>query len=503
MSNQEPAQMIRAASKNEKRHIIRHELGFYHALTLTGLYALHDTDRSFDAEAIDYFIPALKHCIATHPILSAAIQGENTEEYAFIRPAQLNLQNHLRVINAAPSAESSLPKDDLQWITRINKNIHDEAFVKVDQQPPWKVYIVPLGHDKTTPETQRFYVIFAYSHSHGDGKSGLIFHRTFLEGLKIGHTLYDQSYTYQPPVSAIPSTLEESCDLKITWPYLILNLLAGSMPTSVWRWFGFRPPLISNAWTGKPICYDPSSFSTGSEVLLIDKALVDSALKVCRKNGAKFTGLLNQLIVHALDGILPKDKTAQSFVGQIVVDLKPLIPRYKVDDMANCASALHETSGRSYPTTTLKQDPAFWNAVRQTTIDLASCASTLTNQPIGLLCYVPGLRSWMAQKLGGDRESSYEISNLVTFDPRSPDRSVDIDASKREKWDIVRMIFSQPANALGSALDFQVVSMKGGEMVITLNWQLGVLGVPHEDVFAREVLDRIHTSLTEICRPGT
>ncbi|KAJ5273658.1 hypothetical protein N7478_008783 [Penicillium angulare] len=500
MSDQEPARMIRVASKNEKRHIIRHELGFYHALTLAGLYVLHDTDRSFDGQGIDYFIPALKHCIATHPILSAAIQGKNTEDYTFIRPANLDIQDHLRVIHAAPSAESSLPKDDLQWITWINKNIHDEPFVQVDQRPPWKVYIVPLGNDKTTPGTQRVYIIFAYSHSHGDGKSGLIFHRTFLEGLKIGHTLYDQSYTYQPPVSPIPPTLEEACDFNITWPYLILNLFASSMPTSLWRWFGFQPPLISNTWTGKVISHDPANFSTGSEALLVNKSLVDSVLRVCRKKGVKFTGLLNQLIVHALDSILPEDKTAQSFIGQIVVDLKPLIPRYNENEMANCASALLEISGRSYPTTTLKHDAAFWNAVRQTTIDLANCANTLTNQPIGLLRYVPGLRSWMTQKLGGDRESSYEISNLVTFDPRSPERSVDIDVSKLEDWNIERMIFSQPANALGSALDFQVVSMKGGEMVITLNWQIGVLGVPYEDGFARKVLDRIHSSLTEICQ---
>jgi hypothetical protein len=36
-------------------------------------------------------------------------------------------------------------------------------------------------------------------------------------------------------------------------------------------------------------------------------------------------------------------------------------------------------------------------------------------------------------------------------------------------------------------------------MVITLNWQLGVLGVVDENEFVLDILARIHGSLMEMC----
>ena len=51
----------------------------------------------------------------------------------------------------------------------------------------------------------------------------------------------------------------------------------------------------------------------------------------------------------------------------------------------------------------------------------------------------------------------------------------------------------------GAALSFQLVSMKGGDMVITLNWQLGVLGVPKEEIFVKDILAGIDAALARIC----
>ena len=74
---------------------MRHALGFYRALIITGLYIQDSEEASSSKIGIDTFIPALKQCIDVHPILSAAISGEATEAPKFVRPATLDLRNHI------------------------------------------------------------------------------------------------------------------------------------------------------------------------------------------------------------------------------------------------------------------------------------------------------------------------------------------------------------------------------------------------------------------------
>ncbi|KAL4913760.1 hypothetical protein BDW62DRAFT_191826 [Aspergillus aurantiobrunneus] len=118
----------------------------------------------------------------------------------------------------------------------------------------------------------------------------------------------------------------------------------------------------------------------------------------------------------------------------------------------------------------------------------------LSTRPWVLLRYLDKFRPWFLEKLGKRRDSSYEISNAVVLDPSSKS-AVDDD---RGRWDIVRMVFSQPANVTSCPLSFSAVTTKGGEMVLTVNWQVGVLAVDDEDAFAKDVLRRIDGYLADI-----
>ncbi|KAJ5640846.1 alcohol acetyltransferase [Penicillium herquei] len=503
MSDENTFQVLREASNNDKRTLVRHSLGFYRALILNGLYTLHDTE-PFDVKDASYFIPALKHCIAVHPILSAAVQDQDTETPRFVRPASLNIQNHVELVDTALSAELS-SGDEFSLITQITKGVHDKVFPKVDQQPPWKIVVVPLPNKQGEPGPQRVYIIFAYSHSHGDGKSGLSFHRTFLEGLKMGESRYDRNPIYQPPSSPLPPPLEEACKLPISWSYLLQTFVKSAIPDTVQRLLSFQSSGTPNIWTGQPTSYDPSNFRTGSEVLIIKKAQLDSILQICREHKARFTGVFNHLLVSVVDNILPKDTPARTFHGDIVVDLRSLIPAFAPNDMTNSVSAMYETSTPSQRSSHLgsaaglKYSDAFWESARETTSRLAECANTLSDQPIGLMPYVGKFRPWLLGKLGKKRDLSYEISNLVVFDPQAGGLSETASDIESKDWNIERMIFSQPADVTGAALSFQLVSMKGGDMIITLNWQLGVLGVPKEEIFVKDILAGINAALARIC----
>jgi hypothetical protein len=456
------------------------------------------------------YIPALKHCVATHPILSAEIRGQDGEEPVFVRCGNMggmDLERHLEVLDPA----SAVPDvDEIEALKRVMLRVHDTCFEDVERVPPWKVIILPLSPSGEEGKN-RAYVVFAYSHSHGDGRSGLNFHRTFLEGLRRGQEdgRYDCTPVYSTSgLGSLPPALEEACTLRITWKFLHSTLFGARMPECLRGWLGFSTPIASDkTWTGKVMQYNAGNFRTGSEILLVQRNRVESVLRACReKGGARFTGLLNQLVVRALSDVLPEHDAScavEDFIGAIVVDLRALVPAYKPEMMLNCVSAVYEGSQRvakGISVVSLKDDEALWDAVRGTTARLAHSASTLVDQPIGLVQYLNKFRPWFLEKLGEARDSSYEISNAVVFDPSPKDNTSvsGVESDGKGTWDIERMVFSQPANVTNCPLSFSVVTRKDGEMIMTLNWQVGVLGVADENGLAKDILGRIDGYLTEI-----
>lgn len=137
----------------------------------------------------------------------------------------------------------------------------------------------------------------------------------------------------------------------------------------------------------------------------------------------------------------------------------------------------------------------FWEAARKTTASLKAASSTLHNQPIGLLQYLKGFRAWTNGQIGKEREMSFEISNLGAFSPALVLDGTDTGAS------IERVVFSQPAKASGSLLDFNPVSLKGGALNMTVTWQRGVLGLPEdveETVLVKKVCSKLETLICEV-----
>jgi hypothetical protein len=480
--------------KNERRCIMRHALGFYRTLIIAGLYTQQQGDRSFNPTSIESYFPALKSCIAAHPILSAAIKGESSEAPEFVRPTTLDMRNHIEI-----GEGDNVATDELDLLKQVILKTHDQLFADVDKIPPWKIVVLPLS---SRAKTRRLYILLAYSHSHGDGKSGLAFHRTFLRSLETRHQDYDNGPIYQTTASPLPPTIEEACNLRISWSYLLAPLLGAYLPKFISHWLNLQAsaaPQVAGTWVGKPTSYDPDDFRTGLEFVVLDKESVDGILTACKAHGAKFTGLLHQVIVRALSKVLPADTPARNFVGQTALDLRHLIPRYSNDDMTICISATHGIFGRT--DNTMKDDEAMWNAACRTTAQLAERASTLADQPVGLLQYLNHFRMWLINELGKDRNTSYAISNLLSFDPWAL-RDTATPSQQTKTWDIERMVFSQPASATGDPISVQVVTRKDGAMVITLTWQLGVLGVADEDGFVRDVANGMKDSLTEIASSG-
>jgi hypothetical protein len=489
--------------KSERRCIMRYALGYYRAVIVAGLYVQQLQSGSSGEFSIETFIPALKYCIAAHPILSAAIHGEGTESPQFVRPATLDLRNHIKIRNPQ-SVSGKSTANDMDLLKQVLIETHDQLYPDIERIPPWKIVLLPISPQPGSAE-RRFHILFSYSHSHGDGKSGLAFHRAFITGLETGNLTYDSEPIYKSPSSPLLPPIEQACKLKISLPFLLGPFIATYMPKFLSGMFNSHAsatPQTPNSWIGTLSSYDPENFHTGLEIMVIDKDIIRAVLAVCRAHGAKFTGFVHQVIVRALSQALPADTPAGNFVGQTAVDLRNLIPGISNDDMALCMSGVYEAfpriDERSSPENKQGKNDSelMWAAARNTTERLAAGANTLTNQPIGLLQYLAHFRMWLVNQIGKPHDGSYEISNLVSFDPFSGDKTPTQQQAK--SWDVERMIFSQPANPTSSPLCFQFVSRKNGDMVMTLTWQRGVLGVPDEDKFVNGINNTIQKLISSI-----
>jgi len=443
----------------------------------------------------EFATKALKHCIKKNPILSAVIVNGSAERPSFGLLETLELSRHIDIRDL----DNDLPED--KRIEQILTTVSNEQFLSVDRRPPWKVVLSSLpGQDGSAT---RLLVLFAYYHSHGDGKSGLAFHRSFLEGLQDEAA---RKQTSDMPSSRLQPSMEEAGKLSLSWSYLLAPLLGVYLPSFLARALGFRASATlpeEGVWCGKDFCFDPTNFRTGLAMVTIDHDIMQDALKRCRSRQTSFTGLLNQLIARALHAELGPEHASKLFATQIVVDLRRLFQgKFNDDTMMNCVSAYYETIA-SPPAVYEKwttPTSAIWAAAHNTTAGLVKCASTLHNQPIGLLQYLRNFRSWTLGQIGKQREASYEISNLVVFDPVLSSFA----EKPREFPDPVRIektVFAQPAAAVGPLLNFNLVTTKGGPLVMTTTWQHGVLdlgGVEQEADFVRGVCSRIEEDICEL-----
>lgn len=451
---------------------------------------------SSDASLRSSLIKALKHCVASHPILSACIVGEETEAPEFARPAFLNLDDHIDILATQQSPDIMAEKDLIKLVLAQS---NDHVFTSCDKIPPWKITVLPLLDGEQQHKTSRYLILFGYYHSHGDGKSGLAFHKTLLSGLKQAHSIncaYDDAPMFESPGTLLLPTLEMAGRLSISWSYLLSPLLGAYLPAFVANPLGIRAsatPEADDQWAGNKTFFDSDGYQTRLEIISVDHSHVQKILQACREHDVKFTGLLHQVIVQALSMELPSAK-AGCFVSQTAVDLRSHLNGITDDDMALCPTAYYElftrTANNGASKAPMPMSDALWDAARSTTQNLAQCASTLNDQPVGLLSYLRNMYPWTKGQIGKRRECSYEISNIMSFNPGS--------SVPEERWNIESMIFSQPANVSSGCLNVNLVSRHQGDLTVVVSWQSGALDVQDEQTFVENMCNHIVTILKSL-----
>jgi hypothetical protein len=281
--------------------------------------------------------------------------------------------------------------------------------------------------------------------------------------------------------------------MTLSWSYLLSSLLGTYLPKSMFSFLGLRDSWLSSEtsiWRGEKTRFDPENHSTGLVLITIDCRIKEKLLQQCRANRTTFTGLLQHLIARSLTSPEGGGIDASALLAGVAIDMRHLFPdKYSAASMMNCVTGYSELipspSLQEEETWATNSSSEFCNACRKTSTSLKLAASTLHNQPIGLLQYLKAFRPWNTSLVGKERDMSFEISNLGSFKPPKESKS---------GIGMEKLLFSQPAKASGSLLDFNVVSVEGGPLVVSVTWQRGVLGVgegEEEDGFVRKVSEKL------------
>jgi hypothetical protein len=395
------------------------------------------------------------------------MKGKDTESPIWEGVTSVKLGDHITILDGAAN-----DANEGALIEKILPGIVDARFT--GPLPPWRVVVLPLSPRDGKP---RCFITFAISHSIGDGGAGLAFHHTFLEALRQS-TRTDDDLDIVVPSRQLPEPFDTPERLPVS-PEYMRSLMTSSV-------------VGAGTWTGSKVFLDEQEgLHTKIRLLEIDSELVEAALHASRSHDTKLTPTLHQLIVRALSKVVTDDNVT-NFASQTAIDLRGASG---VGLEWGIYVSGHAASHQRVNTTGPVSDE-MWNSASSLSKKLAEVSSTLENQAIGMLRYVPNQKDSIVSKLGTTREGSYAVSNMLAVDG----------GRAEDSCRITKMVVATSAAVPSAPLSFMLVSIKGSSLVCTVSWQPGALGCPleREDSFVDEIcssLEADFASLLPASRP--
>ncbi|KAF7535982.1 hypothetical protein G7054_g4877 [Neopestalotiopsis clavispora] len=480
---------MRFASPNELRVISREYHGFYNAVVVGAIYEISDSD--FDVYSPYSFYGATKHCIDKHPTLSAIVRDQHTDKAYYVRVPTINVQDHINIVNegdVGALADGEKDVNELETIESLLPAILNDPWPS--DIPPWKITILPLPFAKQDHHRQRCFIALSFSHALGDGRNGFLWHQTFRDGLlKIVDK--EACTSLATPVGDFPTPFDTPKNLPISWGFLLRPLIAVLLPKFLAEFLGLRPNrsnVDSNTWTATRMFREPGPHRTSLRLISIDSATTQNILQLTRKHGAKLTGTMNQSFARALSKAVPRSE-ATNFVSGTAVDMRRAVGR--AGEMGFFVSACYGTHERSEDWASPWTETS-WADARALTEKLAEAAVTLHDQPTGLLRYVPSMTKFTASKIGQERDSSFDVSNLGAFDTAV--------SGNNGACKITDVVFTHSSGVTSAPLTISAASAKGSRLIITVGWQPGALGMSQdlEEKFVDEVAAFVKNDLEKL-----
>lgn len=427
-----------------------HNLRFYYNVAVTARYTSPPGQRL----TRPVLLSALEAVIHIHAPLGLTILDEDTPKPRFARLKSINLDQAVSFIQLLSPEEEA----QQQEFDEIIAEQHSSSFHNLGQLPVWRVLVIePEKYDSA----RGIDVAFVYHHGIGDGATGQAFHMALLKALdSLPPTVEEMQtpYIITPPALQLLDPLETLVALPLSVPFVLRMLW-----TRVW-FPRARPPTF---WCGSPIHVGPGGLKTTFRTLSFPTQTVTRLLAACRAEKTTITALLQVLIAKSFFLALPAE-SATSLASSIAVNMRRFMPAPISDEtMGVFVCSISANHSRATFARTSQ-----WELARKYRGKLESRISDGTrNTDAGILKHVSDFEKYFRGRVGKRHEGSFEVSNLGVFKGTKPAGS--------DGWNIPsRVLFSQSANVASCPVDFSVISVKGGDLMLGISFQEGA--VEHE-----------------------
>ncbi|KAM0343433.1 hypothetical protein ACHAPU_008614 [Fusarium lateritium] len=334
---QPTAEFLRYASPNEMRTVAREDVGYYHAVVIGAIYSFTE---NVHVKSPSTYFNALRRCIEEHPFFCVTVGDRHTDKAYYQRVSSINVEQHISIVE-----DSAVQTDSLEAIGRSLESELDRPFVA--GIPPWRIVVLPLSPSQC-------HVAFSYSHTVGDGISGVAFHKTFLSALRDAPATVPSS-TISPPAKPFPEVFDTAKRLPISWSFLLAPFFAEFMPYFLVKMLGLRVSASSvdeGTWTATPVFFDPETHRNKLKIRQIGASQVNKTVRLARAHDARLTGAMHQLIVRALSKVIT-DNNVTNFVPQTAINMRRSIGMSNdgAHDVVTGCYTIHARSAATGPLT--------------------------------------------------------------------------------------------------------------------------------------------------------
>ncbi|KAH7126227.1 alcohol acetyltransferase [Dactylonectria estremocensis] len=491
-----------------------HRLGIQSNILVSARYAPTDTGLDAGARLSSSAITAaLRTVVETHAALRivGVVQPSPKYDSHHLHIGMLHtidMNQCIEFVDHVDSAE-----------TDFFEQLHNkwEWFEEKPDRPWWRVYVVG-GRD----------VVFVLHHLVADANSGLVFHRTLLRALNSlppgGPASVDPIVTIDPRTTSLfpePMTLSHH---KPSIPELIWGQIKRALIALV---FGFAF-LFSHMQPAKPYFRSvtdiaPSEMCTNTRVssLRIPARKMSAVLAACKDHDTTFTALLMVMLLATFSvDLFPQDKVGCS---RYAFDIRPYIQMPHLSDELASDGVMMNGVGGSFHTHWLSnyRKIVAQNSDKSGKLDDVSSINTEATwnlarcyrQSMQKLIPTKFMRSWMAGTLLGSTlesfvektlggmgrvtSNSFLVSNLGAF---AVQRTGTTGGEQKlpQRWRIDDMQFSAATvngNVGSRGFVFNVVGVKGGDTVINLSYEEGVVSRETAEDLLELTMDKINLLL--------
>jgi hypothetical protein len=440
----------------------RHALGFYRNVAVSALYSA--LVPSIFLQKVIY--SALGAVIRQHSILSTIVIDEDTTAPYFARLPRIDLDKSVRIITRKQIYNLNGVKDS--ELDDILEEQHNTDFKEhFGERPFWRFIILTEAGNSS-----RFVASFVFHHAIGDGQSGLAFHRAFFSALSeiqdvelsLSEGNENSTALIKSPEDPLIPSLKSLHKLPLSVVFILKAL-----------WNSWFPGSTRSLWMAHPMTNDPSKRRARYRSFAISQDTTQSLLNVSRIHSTTITATIEVLLANVLFSYLPSEYSALRCDGAI--SLRRCLPTDTVneDSIGTWLSTYTQYHYRSNQSN--DAESFFWAETKKvkSTIN-AEVAKDGKNSAIGLLRYAGDIRTYLLDKIGKQRDASFEISNVGLFRPHhlSP------------RWKIGKMVFSQSSNVVGPPITGCIVTGGDGCLSVSFSWLEGIV---EEELVKKVMLD--------------